>query len=131
MNPVYETQRVMYRAPMPPTDTVLPAYVWFWLVVLGAFVAYLWFGCGLRNLGLEEREKQRQLRELDKQHEGRHFDGSVVIARIRSLRVKDGASVQQQRDSSCLPETHFAIRKAIASASFFRRRRKVEDSEQQ
>lgn len=115
----------------PPTDTFLPAYIWFWLVVLGTFMAYLWFGCGLRKYGREEREKQRQIRELDKQYEGRHFDGSVVLARIRSLRVTGRGSVHQQRDVSCLPETRVAIRKAIASASFFCRRRKVEDPEQQ
>ena len=123
---------------MLPESIFLPAFV-FGLVVGGTFIAFLWYGCGLRDYGREARaeklrikaEQYAERRRLQEIEDNRQSEGLPlpVLLRIKGMRDKNGNCVYQNPDTLCSSEIRAAIRKAVASTSFFQRRRKASGDE--
>jgi hypothetical protein len=118
---------------MPPEPSLLPGFV-FGLVVIGTFIAFLWYGCGLGEYRIKERAEELRLkaeqRHTQESDEARSEEVRPMAAlpRIQRLRECDGKPMRTRPDSVCREDTRVAIRKAIGSASFFQRRRKVKDA---
>ena len=128
---------------MPTEPTLLPGFV-FSLVVFGTFIAFLWYGCGLRDHRKEQRDEELRIKAERREEEFRikaeqqrlqaieenrrnEVRPLGILPRIHCMRGMDGNYVNQNPDFSCREETRVAIRKEIANASFFRRRRKAEE----
>lgn len=97
-----------------------------WFCILGTVCGLLWLAFGEMR---PEKAQQRERREQEKEYEGRGFDGTEILERIQDLRASPDASAYRKRDLSKPPKAPIATREAIANASFFRRRRKVEEGE--
>ena len=112
---------------MSPEPSLLPGLV-FLVVIVGTFIAFLWYGCGLRDYGKEQRKQEQRLKSeqmrLQEIEEARRSEVRplAILPRIKSMREKAGNRVHQNSDAFCSSETRAEIRKAVANAQFFRRR---------
>ena len=118
---------------MPPEPSLLPAFV-FGLFVIGTFVAFLWYPCGLRYYRLKEREEEKRLSEerrltelqFEEEYRLREFRiPEAVHARLQRMRENEAHNSRTVSVAVCSTETRAEIRKAVANAAFFKRRRKA------
>lgn len=115
---------------MPPEPSLLPAFV-FGGFVVATFIAFLWYGCGLRDYRKEQRAEelrlkaeQRQLQEIEEARRS-EVRPMAILPRIERMREQAGNCPQRQSETVCSSETRAEIRKEVANAQFFRRRRKA------